>query len=71
MTIIKNSFHNTETTVHASIGDTLSTYQVRRARKALCGISECQCCGVAGQRGHQDGFTIEDNGDGTALLCRK
>jgi hypothetical protein len=53
---LKNSFHNTETTLRVA-GDSLgregmylSYRQTCRAWKALCGIEGCQCSRVAGDR---------------------
>lgn len=63
---LSNSFHNTEVTLIAK-GGYLSRGQVRRARKALCGIGECCCGGSAGQR--PDGqYGLEERQDGGAYL---
>lgn len=56
---IRNDYHNTEVTLRANIGDELTASQIKRARKALCGISGCMCGGPIGDRGPQDGFSVE------------
>ena len=52
-----NDFHNTEITLRVK-GDQLSSGQIKRAQKELCGISGCTCSGPTGARGVQDGFRI-------------
>lgn len=52
--VLSNDFHNTEVVVYAKVlgnGDCwISEGQVKRARKALCGIHECTCGDYAGCR---------------------
>jgi len=50
-----NDFHNTEVTLRVSdLPVTLSSNQIRRARKELCGVDGCTCGGPLGERGPQD-----------------
>lgn len=57
--IITNDFHNTSVTLRLfgkpdRLGRYwLSAYQVRRARRTLCGHADCACGGKLGQRGAQ------------------
>ena len=53
MIALRNNFHNTEVRLRASIGDTLTPAQLRRARRELCGTPTCVCGGEAGERGPQ------------------
>ncbi len=48
---LKNEFHNTECRLRAAYGKPLSPTQIRRARRALCGVSGCVCGGNLGERG--------------------
>ncbi len=50
---LKNNFHNTSVNLRVS-GEKLSAPQVKRARRALCGISGCTCGNELGQRGPQE-----------------
>ena len=59
MITITNNFHGTSVNLKANIGDELTESQVKRARKQLCGVSGCTCWGMLGNRGKQDGFTVE------------
>lgn len=59
MITITNNFHNTSYRLRATIGAELSAAQIRRSRKALCGMHDCTCGGPLGERGKQDGFRIE------------
>jgi hypothetical protein len=43
MITIQNTFHGTEVTIRASVGQQLTKWQTLRARKELCGVSGCQC----------------------------
>ena len=56
--IIRNDFHNTEVRIRSTLGDELSTSQIARAKRALCGIDGCRCSGDAGERGPQEGFEL-------------
>lgn len=53
MITLRNNFHGTAVRLRASIGDTLTLAQLRRARRELCGIPTCVCGGGAGERGPQ------------------
>ena len=64
---IKNNFHGTEYGLKVSdYGVPLSPGQIRRCRKALCGIKNCICGGVVGERGPQE---IEITYYGTYEIC--
>ena len=64
---IINDFHHTEATCRPGPGGQLTKRQVQRLQRILCGISDCQCSGDLGQRGHQD-YEIETLSDGGAIL---
>jgi len=55
---LTNDFHNIEVTLRieelegAAIGK-LSANQVKKARRELCGMSDCTCSGDTGCRGNQ------------------
>ncbi len=57
--ILRNDFHNTEVTlrINPNINSkgthdfTLSTGQVKKANKTLCGIKDCACSGYLGCHG--------------------
>lgn len=51
--VLTNSFHGTAVRLILLDGQTLSPGQVRRARRVLCGVAGCGCCGVVGERGPQ------------------
>lgn len=48
-----NDFHNTEITLIVKNG-MLSPAQVKKSKKALCGIAGCTCGDELGTRGNQD-----------------
>jgi hypothetical protein len=53
---VKNDFHRTAANIRAEkseSGTLLTRATVARVRRKLCGISECTCGGVLGQRGPQ------------------
>lgn len=50
---LKNDFHSTVCGVRAKLGQPLSKSQIRRTRRELCGIADCSCGGVLGERGPQ------------------
>lgn len=58
---LTNDFHNTSTTlicetlshIYGEVTIRPSVNQIRRAKKALCGISGCTCSDDAGCRGPQ------------------
>ena len=47
---IRNTYHNTQATLHAR-GSRLSGPQADRCRRKLCGIPTCYCGGYLGERG--------------------
>lgn len=63
---LRNDFHNTTVNVRAQgvqhiwneINIKLSPSQIKRAKKALCGVAWCACGNDAGMRGNQ----YTDNG---------
>ncbi len=59
MITIKNSFHNSQINLNVQIGDYLTNSQIKRSKRILCGVHGCTCSGIAGDRGTQDGFYIE------------
>jgi len=62
--VVKNNFHNTSYTFRTRYYKALSRDQIRLCRNALCGVSNCTCGGVVGERGPQD-FVIRDGFDVT------
>lgn len=60
MTTITNSFHGSEVTINANVGEEVSASTLRRVRRALCGISGCTCCREDGSRDSR--FHIEIRG---------
>ena len=57
---LTNDFHNTEAVVHPRVVETtrsgkrilgLTHRQVLRADRKLCGMADCRCGGIAGERG--------------------
>lgn len=81
--ILKNDFHNTRcalsvTTYSQRTSDgtildcRLSAYQVRRARKLLCGMGDCSCGDTVGMRGPNEWGVEEPLKDGGVILvCEK
>ena len=65
---LTNSFHGSEITLRAKLDARgvawLSAGQVRKARRALCGMSDCSCGGDGGCRPAQ----IETQPDGSARI---
>jgi hypothetical protein len=52
---LKNDFHSTECTLIVDcLPSILSHGQVNRAKRALCGITDCKCGGILGERGPQE-----------------
>ena len=66
---IKNEYHNSAARIRVRTdGETiLSRATVRRVRRALCGISGCDCGGVLGERGWQ-AVAIDAMPDGTVMV---
>lgn len=71
MLTLTNDFHHTEVRLRVT-GNQLSPNQVRRARRILCGISDCSCGGVAGERGPQfrgaERVYMQAAADGSAFI---
>jgi len=63
MITLKNNFHGTSVNLRPRNGR-LSPAQMRRARRELCGLSDCQCGGI---RGPQE-FEIDREPDGGATV---
>lgn len=59
---LRNDFHNTEIKVIPRDGK-LSIQQVKRIRKALCGIQSCACGDILGMRGQDNPEIIADQDD--------
>jgi len=65
---LTNDFHHSAVTLMVGEDGKLNPGQVRRARRALCGISGCTCAGNLGERGPQ--AEAAPNDDGTQLEFR-
>lgn len=66
---IRNDFHNTEVAVRVPDDGVLSPSQVRRVRSKLCGMPDCKCGGVLGERGRQDVEVVYIEGpDGKGIV---
>ena len=57
--VLKNDFHGTQVRLRvleftSSQPAILSSSQVDRARRKLCGMAGCTCSGILGQRGKQE-----------------
>jgi len=64
---IKNNFHGTEARVRfSSLPATLTAGQIKRVRRALCGMTDCSCGGNLSERGPQD-VVIEQTADGCGV----
>ena len=59
-----NNFHNTKVSVNSNDW-TLSSRQVARIRKTLCGIADCMCGGVYGTQRYC--LLIETDGSGLVV----
>jgi len=53
MITLTNNYHNTSVSLRADVGDYLTQSQISRARRELCGMSDCECSSSIGTRGHQ------------------
>ena len=68
---LRNNFHNTECRVRPDANGVLSPSQVKRVRRALCGIKDCTCGhGPCSTRGPQD-VEIDYHGSRTAIIRSK
>jgi hypothetical protein len=73
--ILKNDFHNTSVRLdvrpkHGYLR--LSEYQIKRAKKALCGVLGCTCSNTVGMRGPNDyEFFPEYTGGGILTINEK
>ncbi len=60
---LRNDFHDTITTLRPRLDSRdrriLSHRQLLRARRTLCGITDCVCGGLAGERGPQVQFSSD------------
>lgn len=56
-----NDFHRTSVNLVSKDERTLSPRQVKRARKALCGIDGCTCGGDLGERGNNPVIWVNPN----------
>ena len=65
---IHNEFHGTEYALR--VKGPLSAAQIRRCRRALCGIPACHCGGPLGERGPQP-VLIELLPDGRIALTAR
>lgn len=61
---LSNEWHGTQISLTVKDNWTLSSAQVRLAKRTLCGVSGCMCSDSLGMRGPQDGFEIEPLFDG-------
>ena len=52
MITLKNNFHGTSVNLRPRNGR-LSPAQMRRARRELCGLSDCQCGGIRGSQEYE------------------
>jgi hypothetical protein len=59
---LRNDFHGTKINL-IPVENRLSAQQIKRAKRALCGIKHCACSGIAGTRGPQEIGGIEIIGD--------
>ena len=64
---LTNDFHNTTVNLVAT-AKRLNAKQVKRAKKALCGIDGCTCSDDLGMRGSQT-VIIRVNWDGSAQIA--
>lgn len=65
-----NGFHNSSVSLNLPAHGRLSDYQIRRAKKELCGGADCSCSGPLGTRTAIDqplGKIILDN-DGNSYI---
>lgn len=68
--VLTNDFHDTSARVLVPADGILSVAQVKRVRQALCGISDCRCCGNLKERGLQT-VEIDPLGDGRVKVTPK
>lgn len=69
MYTLSNDFHDTRVTVRPANDGTMTSRQVRRARRELCGMSDCCCGGYLHERGYQPrGLEIVPRDDGGARI---
>ena len=54
-TTLKNDFHGTTCSVRVAADGVLTTAQMRRVEKTLCGMEDCRCGTI---RGGQDGIGV-------------
>lgn len=63
MLTITNSFHGTEATIRAKVGDEVSRATLRRVWRKLCGVETCTCGREDGSRGSR--YYLETQGCST------
>ena len=64
---LTNNFHDTAINLVVR-GAQLSLHQVRRARRALCGMADCQCGGDLGERGGSNPMVYLERGADHAIV---
>ena len=60
----KNSFHNTEATVIVGKDGKISSRQIARAAKKLCGMSDCCCDDELNEIQFIPDHSLANHGDG-------
>jgi len=65
MTKFTNSFHKTETTVRANVGDTVSLASYQRVKRQLCGVRGCKCGNPDGTRDSRFSLVLTQRGHGS------
>ena len=71
--ILKNQFHGSEVALNAKKNKGtyyISKWQAARARRELCGISDCKCGDEVGQRhmGNNNPYDVVPQLDGSCYL---
>jgi hypothetical protein len=66
---LHNHFHNTEVTIHAEVGDVLTPSQLKRVRKALCGMRDCGCGALCQQDRNRAGNGLGNDADGNIVVA--
>jgi hypothetical protein len=69
MIALRNDYHDTIVRLRAKFGQELSRGQIRRSSSVLCGIDECTCGGILGERG-KDNPHVELIGQRDDGSCR-
>jgi hypothetical protein len=58
---LTNDFHHTEISIIVPDTGWLTAWQCRRIRKALCGMSDCECGDALGMRGRQEWVVVDED----------